>query len=274
MDKSLLERSIYYIIITVAVLLTIFPIFYIVSLSFQSVKEMWSYPPPLLPSKLRWSNYIQAWNAAPFSRFTLNSFVVAGSITMIHVFLDSLGGYVFAKFRFPGQNLIFLLIYSTLVFPIFIRMIPLYIICNSFGWNNTYQGLIFPFMTSAFGIFLMRQIILPIPRELIESARIDGCSELGIFWRIIMPLCKPGLAIIVVYTFIFQWNSFLWPLIMVDTTPMKTLPLGITAFSRDHWMQWNLVAASAIFLFIPTLILFITMQKWIMRGALLSGLKS
>jgi len=274
MNRSSLEKSVYYIILTIAVLLTIFPIFYILSLSFQSIKEMWSYPPPLLPSKLKWSNYIQAWNAAPFSRFMLNSLIVAGSITIFHLFFDSLGGYVFAKFKFPGQNLIFLLIYSTLVFPIFVRMVPLYIICNSLGWSNTYQGLIFPFMTSGFGIFLMRQIILPIPTEIIESARIDGCSELRIFWRIIMPLSKPGLAIITAYTFIFQWNSFLWPLIMIDSTPMKTLPLGITAFSKDHWTQWNLVACSAMFLFIPTLILFILMQRWIIKGALLSGLKS
>ena len=210
---------------------------------------------------------------APFGRFLFNSFFVASVITLSHLFFDPLAGYVFAKYEFPLKHVIFLLILGTLMLPFFVRMIPLYVMMADVGWLNTYQGLIVPFLMSAYGIFLMRQFIQPIPTDLIDAARIDGATEFGIYWRIILPQCKPALAALGLFTFVFQKNEFIWPLILTNTTNMRTMTIGLTLFNQEYFTQWQFTAAGALILFVPCLLLFIATQRWFVRGIVLSGLK-
>jgi multiple sugar transport system permease protein len=210
---------------------------------------------------------------APFARFFFNSVIVALMITLAHLFFDPLAGYVFAKYRFPLKNVLFLFIMGTLMIPFFVRMIPLYIMMGQWDWLNTYQALIVPFIMSAYGIFLMRQFIRPLPTELIDAARIDGCSEFGVYWRVILPQVKPALATLGLFTFLSHWDELLWPLVVVNTTSMRTMPIGLTLFNQEYTTQWQYTAAGAIVLFIPALILFFITQRYFVRGIVLSGLK-
>jgi len=157
--------------------------------------------------------------------------------------------------------------------PLFVRMIPLYTLMSQFGWLNSYQGLIAPFLMSAYGIFLTRQFIRPLPYELIDAARIDGCSEFAIYWRIILPQIKPVLATLGMFTFISSWDEFLWPLVVVNSIEMRTMPIGLTMFNQEYYTQWEYTAAGAVVLFIPTLVLFLFTQRYFVRGLVLSGMK-
>jgi len=252
----------------------IIPFVYMVSLSLSSDSEIFHFPPPLVPETLMFSNAIRAWNSAPFFRYFINTVIVAGSITALHLFFDPLAGYTFAKFRFFGRDKLFMLIISTsLMIPFFVRMIPLYIIVSRLGWTDTYFGLIIPFIMHGYGIFLMRQFIMPIPNDYIDSARIDGCTEFGIFWRIITPMCKPALITDGLFTFIYNWNAFLWPLIVINSPDMRTLTLGLLAFRQEHFIQWNLMAVGALFLFLPAFMVFLLAQRYFVRGVVMSGLK-
>jgi multiple sugar transport system permease protein len=229
--------------------------------------------PVLWPEHLEWSNFTRLFEAAPFGRFFLNSFVMAGAITLSHLVFDPLVGYVFAKLDFPGKRIAFVAVLSTLMVPFFVRMLPIYSIFASLGWIDSYQGLIVPFLMDAYGIFLMRQFIRPLPDELIEAARVDGAGELRIYLREILPQCKPALAVLGLFTFVFQWNEFLWPLIATSRTEMRTLPIGLTLFNQEYFTQWNLTAAGALILFVPTALFFVITQKFLVEGIALSGLK-
>lgn len=262
-----------YSVLIVLVMLAILPLLYMLSLSLQSDAEIYAGIPVLLPATPQWQNYALIWQKAPFARFFLNSVIVAGCITLSHLFFDPLAGYVFAKFRFPLKNVVFLLILGTLMIPFFVRMIPLYIMMAQVGWIDSYQAMIVPFLMSAFGIFMMRQFIQPLPFELIDAARLDGCSEFGIYWRIILPQIKPGLATLGLFTFIFQWDEFIWPLVVVNSTEMRTMPVGLTLFNQEFFTQWNLTATGAVVLFVPILVLFLALQRYFVKGISLSGLK-
>lgn len=252
----------------------IIPFVYMVSLSLCSDSEIFHFPPPLVPEKLMFSNAIRAWDSAPFFWYFINTVIVAGSITTLHLFFDPLAGYTFAKFRFFGRDKLFMLIISTsLMIPFFVRMIPLYIIVSRLGWTDSYFGLILPFIMHGYGIFLMRQFIMPIPNDYIDSARIDGCTEFGIFLRIILPMCKPALITDGLFTFIYNWNAFLWPLIVINSPNMRTLTLGLLVFRQEHFIQWNLMAVGALFLFLPAFMVFLVAQRYFVRGVVMSGLK-
>jgi multiple sugar transport system permease protein len=262
-----------YGVLAVCVLLAIFPFIYMVSLSLQSDADLYSGVPVIIPSVLQFSNYVDIWQKAPFARFVINSFVIAGGITILHLIFDPLVGYVFAKMEFPGKNFLFGALLSTLMLPFFIRMIPLYILTANMGMLNTYQGLIMPFAMSAYGIFLMRQFILPVPNELIDAARMDGAGDLRIFVDIILPQLKPALATVGLLTFVFQFNEFLWPLIVVSTTEMRPITTGLTLFNQEFFTQWNLTATGGLILFLPSFLLFILMQRYFVRSVMMSGLK-
>ncbi|WP_163273069.1 carbohydrate ABC transporter permease [Chelativorans alearense] len=262
-----------YAILMLGVAMCVFPFLYMLSLSLQSDADIFSGVPTLIPETLQFSNYIDIWQKAPFARFTLNSIIIAGGITALHLIFDPLVGYVFAKMDFPGKRFMFVAVLSTLMIPFFIRMIPLYILTARMGWLNTYQGLIVPFAMSAYGIFLMRQFIRPIPNDLLDAARIDGCSELGIYWRIVLPQVRPALATLALLTFIFQWNEFLWPLVAVSTTEMRPITTGLTLFNQEFFTQWNMTAAGGVILFVPSLLLFLFTQRYFVRSVMLAGIK-
>lgn len=253
--------------------LTILPLLYMVSLSLQSEAEALAGEPVLWPETLRFDNFVTIFEEAPIARFVLNSVIMAGAITLSHLIFDPLVGYVFAKFTFPFKNALFMVILATLMVPFFVRMIPLYVFMSNIGWLDSYQGLIVPFLMDAYGIFLMRQFIAPLPNELIDAARVDGASELRIFIRVILPQTKPALAVLGLFTFVFQWNEFLWPLVATSRPEMRTMTVGLSLFNREHFTLWNLTAAGAVVLFIPTIILFFISQRYLVRGIALTGLK-
>ncbi len=262
-----------YFILAILALLAVMPFIYMLCLSLQTEAQTFAGEPVIIPTDPQFTNYLDIWQKAPFARFFVNSAIVAGVITLSHLFFDPLAGYVFAKFQFRFKNVLFLLMLGTLMIPFFVRMIPLYTMMAGIGWLNTYQGLITPFLMSAYGIFLMRQFIQPLPFELIDAARIDGSSEFGIYARIILPQIKPALATLGLFTFVTHWDEFLWPLIVVNTTEMRTMTTGLTLFNQEYYNQWQYMAAGSTVLFIPILLLFLFTQRYFVEGIALTGLK-
>jgi multiple sugar transport system permease protein len=262
-----------YAVLGIFVLLALFPFFYMVSLSLQSDADLFSGVPVIIPSELQFSNYVTIWDKAPFARFIVNSFVIAGGITFLHLIFDPLIGYVFAKLEFPGKNFMFAAVLSTLMLPFFIRMIPLYILTAELGWLNTYQGLIMPFAMSAYGIFMMRQFIRPIPLDLLDAARLDGASEWRIYRTIVLPQLGPAMATLGLLTFVFQFNEFLWPLVVVSSVEMRPITTGLTLFNSEFFTQWNLTATGGVILFVPSLLLFVFMQRYFVQSVMMSGMK-
>ncbi|MVA74517.1 ABC transporter permease subunit [Auraticoccus sp. F435] len=267
------DRVVSYLLLLLTGLLTVLPLLYMVSLALQSDAETFAGDPVLIPAAPQWDNFVRLFEAAPFGRFFLNSLVMAGAITISHLVFDPLIGYAFAKFDFPGKRIAFVAILTTLMVPFFVRMLPIYAIFSQLGWTDTYRGLVVPFLIDAYGIFLMRQFISPLPNELMEAARVDGASELRIYAQIILPQLKPALAVLGLFSFVFQWNEFLWPLIATSRTEMRTMPIGLTLFNQEYFTQWNLTAAGALILFLPTALLFVLTQRFLVRGIALSGLK-
>lgn len=262
-----------YLIMAICVVLAIFPFIYMISLSLQSDADLMSGLPIIIPPVLEFSNYVDIWQKAPFARFVVNSFIIAGGITALHLVFDPLVGFVFAKMQFPGKRFMFATLLSTLMLPFFVRMIPLYILTARMGWLNTYQGLIMPFAMSAYGIFFMRQFIEPIPNELIDAARIDGAGDLRIFVSVVLPQLKPALVTLALLTFVFQFNEFIWPLIAVSSTDMRPITTGLTLFNQEYFTQWNLTATGGLILFIPSFVLFLFTQRYFVRSVMMSGIK-
>lgn len=266
-------RAAVYAILAGAVVTTVFPFFYTVSLSLQSSGETMSGMAPLLPKVPMFSNYVDLWRLLPLGLFAQNSLIVALTVTLMHLLLDPLAGYVFAKHQFTGRELLFSLLLGTLMIPFFTTLIPLYVIMAKLHWIDTFAGLIVPFASSAFGIFLMRQFIQPLPTELVDAGRIDGASELGVYWRIILPLCKPALATLALFTFLANWNRFLWPLVVTNSREMRVLTVAIALLNREYFYQWNLVACASVLLFIPGFLFFLLTQRFFVQGITISGFK-
>jgi multiple sugar transport system permease protein len=251
------------------------PFLWMVSSSLKGPEEIYAFPPDFIPNTLRWSNYLEAWNRVPFGRFFLNSALVTVATTLGVILTSSLGGYSFARLRYPGRDTILLMYLGTMMIPFPVLMIPAYILMRRLSLVDTLWGLIIPGWFSAWGTFLMRQYMLTLPREVEEAARVDGASFLQIYWRIILPLSTPVIATLGIFTFLGAWNDFLWPLIMISSIDKKTVPLGLVMFQSQIPMKtpWHLVMAAATFSMLPVLIIFVLGQKYYVRGIALSGLK-
>jgi multiple sugar transport system permease protein len=254
-------------------IIMILPVLWMLSSSLKTPDKIFSIPVQLLPNPVRIENYIEAVQLAPLGRYFLNSTFVGLSITVLTLFFCTMAGYGFAKFNFWGRNTLFIAVLSTLMIPFQVIMIPLYIIVRNFGWLNHYEGLIIPAAISAFGVFLMRQFILTLPNELLDAARIDGTSEIGIFFRIILPLCKAPMTALGIFTFLDSWNNLLWPLIIISRVEMRPIALGLTEFQTIHGTSYHYLMAAATLATIPILILFATLQRQFIRGVVLTGLK-
>ncbi|MBV7335215.1 carbohydrate ABC transporter permease [Chloroflexi bacterium TSY] len=245
-----------------------------VTTSFKAEAEVFAIPIHWIPQQFKPGNYPNAFAAAPFGRYFYNSLVVAVSVVLTTLFFSALAGYGFAKFTFPGRNICFLLVLSTMMIPFQVLLIPLYIVVYSLGWVNNYAGLIIPGALSAFGVFLMRQFCLTLPDELLDAARIDGCSEPGIFWRVVLPLLKPPLASLAIITFLGSWNNFLWPLIVVNKGHLFTLPVGMTVFTQPmREPYWTYIMAVSTVATVPVVAVFLVLQKYFIQGVVLSGMK-
>ncbi len=260
-----------YVILSLGALLMVFPFIWMLLSSFKDAREVLS--PGIWPSRFTLTNYIEVVTRTSFPRWFLNSLIVATATTASVLLLCSLVGYVLARLRFPGKNLIFILILSTLMIPTEMLVIPWYVISSRFDWINTYWGLIFPGLIPGFGVFLMRQFFQTVPRDLFDAGRIDGVSEPGLFFRIGLPLVGPGLAALGIFSFIGNWNAYLWPLIAGQAPSMRTVPVGISLFSGEAGAAWHLIMASSSLAIVPVLIVFVLLQRQIIEGVVLTGIK-
>jgi multiple sugar transport system permease protein len=260
-----------HIAVTLFAIAFLFPFFWMVSNAIRSNGEVLAVPPHLLPTDWQWGNFYDAWHDLPFGQFFVNSIFVALAVTVITLIVSSLAGYAFARIRFRGRDGLFLVYLSTLMIPQAVIVIPLFLMMSRLGWVNTYQGLILPVAFGSFGTFLMRQFFLTVPMELEEAAMIDGCSRLRILVSIFVPLALPALGLLALFTFTAQWNSFLWPLIVVNSTEHSTIPIGLTAFQGQNGTQWNFLMAGAAISMVPGLVLTLLLQKYIFKGIAISS---
>jgi multiple sugar transport system permease protein len=260
------------LLIIVAVLFMA-PLVYAVATSLKPSDEVFTATPHLFGSKIRWQNYADAFKFAPFGRYFLNSLFVAVVGTLVVITASSLSAYAFARLRFSGRDQLFVVFLGTLMVPQEVLIVPMYWLMQSLGWVDSYWALIFPWAFTAFGTFLLRQFFLTVPAELEEAARVDGCGPFGSFFRIMLPLARPALAVLTVFTFIGFWGSFLWPLIIINSVEDKgTVPLGLAQFVGQQGTQWNLMMAASVLAMLPTVLLVILLQKHLVRGLLVTGL--
>jgi len=274
--KEFLRKFFIYLYLLLIASFTVSPfIFMLCVATFGGSEWGWapSFPPKILPRPITLQHFRYVWTTYKFSKFFLNSAIVAGGITICNLFLDSLAGYAFAKLRFPGRDVIFALLLATMMIPGETLVVPLYFIILRLGWANTYWGLIVPGATGIFGIFLMRQFIMTLPSSLEDAAIIDGCSRWGVYWKIILPLIKPALATLAIITFIGAWNSFFWPLIVANQEKMFTLQVGLAAFREQREAEWSALMAGAVIAMLPTIVLFFSLQKYYVRGIILGAVK-
>lgn len=249
------------------------PFLWMLATSLMDNLEVVQYPPKFIPSVPRWSNYPRAMTMQPFGRFFLNTTIVTAFSVVGQLLFCSMAAYAFARLRFRWRDQIFALYLSTMMVPAIVTLIPAFLIINAFGWMNTYYALITPLLSSVWGIFLLRQFFLTIPKDLEDAARIDGANDWMIYWRVILPLSKPALATLAIFAFMNAWKDFLWPLVVTSYTEMRTVEVGIASFSNVYSTDWTHQMAAAVVVMAPIIIVFFFAQKYFVRGITLSGLK-
>lgn len=262
-----------YLIVSLLAILIGFPIFWMVTSSVKPVAEIISAPFRWLPSEIRFENYLEAWNSAPFNRFLVNSIIFTFFTTMGNLLIASMAGYGFTKFRWRGRDASFVLVMATLMLPVEVIMVPLFIIVKNLGWINSYVGLIVPVMVDAFAIFFMRQFIESIPDDYIDSARMDGASELQIFFRIVLPLSAPALAGLGMIKAMANWDQILWPLIVTSKEELQVLTIGVSRLQSNLQNPVNWRIALAVVLSIPMILVLLFAQRKVMEMSALSGIK-
>lgn len=251
----------------------VIPFLWMLSTSLKSEQQAYLFPPVWIPNPIMWSNYRATWEALPFNLFLLNSAIVSILVTLGQLLTCSLGAFAFARLRFPWREQLFVLYLATIMVPFQVIMIPLFILVRELQWLDSYPGLIVPMIFSAYGTFLLRQFFKTIPFELEDAAKIDGCSYWRIYWNIMLPLSKPALATLGIFVFMWSWNNFLWPLLVVNSLEMKTLPLGLAYFLGQYTIYWNLLMVGATIALLPILVIFFFAQRYFIEGITLTGLK-
>ncbi len=251
--------------------LMVMPIAYMISTSLKWPHEV--YDVNLIPKEPTLENYTYVLEDGRFYLWFLNSIIIATITTASNLLFDSLVGYTLCKFRFPGRMIVFIAILSTLMIPTEMLVIPWYLMSQSFGWLDSYWGIMFPGLMTAFGTFLMKQFFESVPDDFIEAARIDGLNELQIWWTVAMPLVKPALAALAIFVFLGNWTAFLWPLIVTNSVEMYTIPVGLSGFGDEADVAWELIMTGAAISTIPTLVIFLIFQRFIIRGVVMAGLK-
>lgn len=266
-------RIILIVILTVAALAVLFPFAWMIFTSFKLEKDVFSYPPKLLPQMWTLQNYYDIWDRLPMQLYFRNSLIFAGGVTLISLFLDSLTAYALSRLDFPGRDFFFIFVLIALMLPFQVTFIPLYVTVQSLGMLNSFSGLIIPRATNAFGIFMLRQFFNGIPREFDDAARIDGAGEFYIYSRIILPLSGPALATLTIFHFMYNWNDFLWPVLITKTDQMRTLPAGLALFMGEHVIENALLMAGATLALLPLFVAFLFAQKYFVNSIVMSGLK-
>lgn len=256
-------------------LYTVVPFVWTLSTALKGPEEnVFAFPPDFIPDHPTLDNFREVWRRVPyFGRYFINSLVIAGASIILNVLCSSMAGYALARLRFPGRNLAFLVVLWTLMIPFQITMIPLFLIVLRLGLLNTYAGVILPTAVTGFGIFLFRQAFLRIPHSLSEAARIDGCSEWAIYWRITLPLVKPTIATLVIFTFVSTWGELLWPLIVLRDPSMYTISVGLSYLQSRFTMNLRWIAAGSVIAIVPVLVVFLAFQDFFIKGAVAGALK-
>lgn len=273
-QNSVIRRVGMYLVLSAIAFLMLFPLLWLIGTSFKSpTEDIFAFPPQLFPSQPTFDNFITVWDAYPFGLYLYNSAIVALLAVGLNLLLCSLAAYPLARLDFQGREFIFALVLATIMIPFQIVMIPLYILAVNLGLRNTYLGIVLPNLTSAFGIFLLRQAFKAVPLELEEAARIDGCTELGIWWNIMLPAIRPALFTLAIFVFIGSWSDFLWPLIVLDDPDYYTLPLAVANLADSFSLDWRLVAAGSVISIAPILLLFLLLQRYIVPTDVSSGVK-
>ncbi len=249
----------------------VMPLAFMLSTSFKFPFEVYNLK--LIPEEPTLENYTYVLSDGRFARWFMNSLVIATITTLSNVFFDSLVGYTLCKFSFRGRYIVFIAILSTLMIPTEMLVIPWYLMSQQLGWLDTHWGIMFPGLMTAFGVFLMKQFFETVPDDFIEAARIDGLNEFQIFWTVALPLVKPALAALAIFVFLGNWTAFIWPLIVTNSQEMYTLPVGLTTFSVEQAVEWELIMTGAAISVLPTLIVFLVFQRFIIRGVVMAGLK-
>ncbi|MGZ0151684.1 carbohydrate ABC transporter permease [Kribbella sp. WER1] len=273
MTSENVRRVVSHVLLVAVAIVFLGPLVYAVSTSLKPADEVFTATPHLFGSQIRWQNYADAFTFAPFGKYFLNSLFVAVTGTLVVVCASSMSAYAFARLKFRGREQLFVLFLGTLMVPQEVLIVPMYWLMQSLGWVDSYWALILPWAFTAFGTFLLRQFFLTVPAELEEAARVDGCGPFGSFLRIMLPLARPAIAVLTVFTFISFWGSFLWPLIIVNSVEDKgTVPLGLAQFIGQQGTQWNLMMAASVMAMVPTVLLVVLLQKHLVRGLLVTGL--
>jgi multiple sugar transport system permease protein len=271
--KRRTTKIIVYAFLTLGALSMAIPYVWMIVTSVKPIEEIQTYPPSFYVRHPTFAPYRELFSILPMWRYLFNSFVIASLVTLCNVFFCSLAGYAFAKHKFFGRDKIFLLLLSAIMIPYQVNLIPGFIIVKNLGWLNSFYSLIVPNMAMVFGVFLCRQYIMSIPNDLLDAAKIDGCSEFTIYRIIIFPLIKPALAALAIFTFLSQWNSFVWPLIVIHTSTMRTVPLALSVLNSQFGANFSMVMAGATVVTLPVLIIFLCLQKYIIQGITMTGLK-
>jgi putative chitobiose transport system permease protein len=267
-----------YLLLTLIAILMLLPLLWLVSTSLKSpTEDIFQIPPRLLPEQPTLENFSRVWNnpGTPFISYFANSAIVAGLTVSFNLLFCSLAAYPLARLDFKGRDLLFSLVVATIMIPFQIVMIPLYVLMVKLGLKGSYLGVVLPSLASAFGIFLMRQAFQSVPKELEEAGRLDGCSELGIWWHIMIPSVRPALVTLAIFVFIGSWSDFLWPLLMLIDLPPEahTLPIGVSLLAGSLSLDWRLVAAGSVLSIAPVVLFFLIMQRYVVPSEAASGVK-
>jgi multiple sugar transport system permease protein len=270
---KIFKTTLLHIIVYALAIITLIPFLWMVLTSVKDLSDIFIYPPQWLPSKIHLENYVNAFDAAPFGRYYFNSIFVALAVTIGQLITCSMAAFAFARLKFWGRNVLFFIFLGTMMIPYNVTMIPSFMVLYWLGWVDSYQALIVPGLASAFGVFLLRQFFMTIPKELEEAAYIDGASKFAVLRKIIIPLSKPALATLAVFTFMGVFNDFIWALIVINSEDMRTVQLGLSVFRDRYLTQWDLLMAGSVTAVLPILIVFFFAQKYFIKGIALSGLK-
>jgi len=251
-----------------------FPFFWMAVTSLKTAPEIQRVPLQIAPDHwLNLANYVEVFRKEPFLRYLLNSTVVASIAAVSSVVVSSLAGFGFAKYPFPGRDFFFLAVVGILMVPFQSVVVPLYVWMNDLGLLDTYAGIVAPDLVSVFGVFLMRQAIETIPNDYIDAARIDGASELRILFLVILPSVKPAIATLLIIKFLWSWNEFFWPMVVINSPQMKVVTMGLMSFTNMYYIEYNLLTAAAVISILPILLIFVTLQRWVVQAVVMSGLK-
>lgn len=272
-QQERLFNSTVFALLCLGALVFLFPFFWMFSTSLKEASDVLAYPPNLVPAEPRFQNFLDIWDKAPFGRYFFNSTVVTTAIMLGEVATSVLAAYAFSKIEFPGRDKIFLVILGTLIIPNIVTLVPAFVIVHRLKWIDTYMGLIVPEMATAYGIFLLRQFFLTIPKELDDAAEIDGLSKWGTLIRIYIPLSTAAIVALAIISFINNWNNFFWPLVVTNSDTMRTLPVGLRFFMEGEGAgEWQYLMAAATIVSIPPLVVFLTLQRFFVRGISMTGI--